>query len=74
MPHARVVVDDISPDFSFLEMIDILNEQLEEKGERPMDKQEQIRAGIQNKTDQDADFQFSASNPPPELRTNAISF
>ena len=30
------VVDDISPDMSFLEMLDVLNEELNEKGEEPI--------------------------------------
>ena len=39
-------VDDISPDFSFLEMLDILNERLEEKGERPIAFDHDCREGI----------------------------
>ncbi len=39
-------VDDISPDFSFLEMLDILNERLEEKGERPVAFDHDCREGI----------------------------
>ena len=29
-------VDDVSPDMSFLEMLDVLNEELNEKGEEPV--------------------------------------
>lgn len=39
-------VDDISPDYSFLEMLDILNERLEEKGERPVAFDHDCREGI----------------------------
>jgi succinate dehydrogenase / fumarate reductase iron-sulfur subunit len=39
-------VDGISPDFSFLEMLDILNERLEEKGERPVAFDHDCREGI----------------------------
>jgi succinate dehydrogenase / fumarate reductase iron-sulfur subunit len=39
-------VDDISPDESFLEMLDILNERLEEKGERPVAFDHDCREGI----------------------------
>jgi len=39
-------VEDISPDFSFLEMLDILNERLEEKGERPVAFDHDCREGI----------------------------
>ncbi|GMR24258.1 MAG: succinate dehydrogenase/fumarate reductase iron-sulfur subunit [Acidobacteriota bacterium] len=39
-------VDDISPDESFLEMLDILNERLEEKGERPVTFDHDCREGI----------------------------
>ena len=39
-------VDDVSPDFSFLEMLDILNERLEEKGERPIAFDHDCREGI----------------------------
>lgn len=39
-------VDEISPDFSFLEMLDILNERLEEKGERPVAFDHDCREGI----------------------------
>jgi len=42
----RYEVDDISPDFSFLEMLDILNERLEEKGERPIAFDHDCREGI----------------------------
>ncbi len=40
------VVDDISPDESFLEMLDVLNERLEEKGERPIAFDHDCREGI----------------------------
>ncbi|MCC5920830.1 MAG: succinate dehydrogenase/fumarate reductase iron-sulfur subunit [Cyclobacteriaceae bacterium] len=39
-------VDDISPDMSFLEMIDVLNEQLETKGEEPVHFDHDCREGI----------------------------
>jgi succinate dehydrogenase / fumarate reductase iron-sulfur subunit len=39
-------VDDVSPDTSFLEMLDILNEELEEKGERPVAFDHDCREGI----------------------------
>ena len=39
-------VEDISPDYSFLEMLDILNERLEEKGERPVAFDHDCREGI----------------------------
>jgi succinate dehydrogenase / fumarate reductase iron-sulfur subunit len=39
-------VDDVSPDTSFLEMLDILNEKLEEKGERPVAFDHDCREGI----------------------------
>jgi succinate dehydrogenase / fumarate reductase iron-sulfur subunit len=39
-------VDGISPDESFLEMLDILNERLEEKGERPVTFDHDCREGI----------------------------
>jgi succinate dehydrogenase / fumarate reductase iron-sulfur subunit len=39
-------VSDISPDYSFLEMLDILNERLEEKGERPVAFDHDCREGI----------------------------
>jgi succinate dehydrogenase / fumarate reductase iron-sulfur subunit len=39
-------VEDISPDFSFLEMLDILNERLEEMGERPIAFDHDCREGI----------------------------
>ena len=42
----RYEVEDISPDFSFLEMLDILNERLEEKGERPVAFDHDCREGI----------------------------
>ncbi len=43
---ATYVVDDISPAYSFLEMIDILNERLEEEGERPIAFDHDCREGI----------------------------
>ncbi len=39
-------VDDISPDESFLEMLDIVNERLEQKGERPIAFDHDCREGI----------------------------
>jgi succinate dehydrogenase / fumarate reductase, iron-sulfur subunit len=39
-------IDDISPDYSFLEMLDLLNERLEEKGERPVAFDHDCREGI----------------------------
>ena len=39
-------VDDISPDYSFLEMLDVLNERLEERGERPVAFEHDCREGI----------------------------
>jgi succinate dehydrogenase / fumarate reductase iron-sulfur subunit len=39
-------VEDIGPDSSFLEMLDILNERLEEKGERPIAFDHDCREGI----------------------------
>ena len=39
-------VDDISPDYSFLEMLDILNERLEEQGQRPIAFDHDCREGI----------------------------
>jgi len=39
-------VDDIGPESSFLEMLDILNERLEEKGERPIAFDHDCREGI----------------------------
>lgn len=39
-------VNDISPDMSFLEMLDVLNEQLIEKGEDPVDFDHDCREGI----------------------------
>jgi len=39
-------VDDISPDESFLEMLDIVNERLEQKGERPITFDHDCREGI----------------------------
>ena len=40
------VVDDVSPDSSFLEMIDVLNEQLMNKGEEPIAFDHDCREGI----------------------------
>jgi len=39
-------VDEISPDYSFLEMLDILNERLEVRGERPITFDHDCREGI----------------------------
>jgi succinate dehydrogenase / fumarate reductase iron-sulfur subunit len=39
-------VPDVSPDYSFLEMLDLLNERLEEKGERPVAFDHDCREGI----------------------------
>ncbi len=39
-------VDDISPDSSFLEMLDVLNERLVERGERPVAFDHDCREGI----------------------------
>jgi succinate dehydrogenase / fumarate reductase iron-sulfur subunit len=39
-------VDEISPDYSFLEMLDILNESLESRGERPVAFDHDCREGI----------------------------
>lgn len=39
-------VDDISPDMSFLEMLDVLNERLIEKGEEPVAFESDCREGI----------------------------
>ena len=39
-------VDDVSPDESFLEMLDIVNERLEQKGERPIAFDHDCREGI----------------------------
>jgi len=39
-------VDDVSPDMSFLEMLDVLNEQLNEKGEEPIAFDSDCREGI----------------------------
>ena len=38
--------NDISPDMSFLEMLDVLNEQLIEKGEAPIEYDHDCREGI----------------------------
>ncbi|MBK6885818.1 MAG: succinate dehydrogenase/fumarate reductase iron-sulfur subunit [Tetrasphaera sp.] len=50
-PRARgelvtYVVEDISPDMSFLEMLDVLNEQLNAKGEEPIAFDSDCREGI----------------------------
>jgi succinate dehydrogenase iron-sulfur subunit len=42
----KYTVEEISPDYSFLEMLDILNERLEEKGERPVAFDHDCREGI----------------------------
>jgi succinate dehydrogenase / fumarate reductase iron-sulfur subunit len=42
----RYVVDDISPDMSFLEMLDVLNEQLISAGEEPVAFDHDCREGI----------------------------
>ena len=42
----RYVVDDISPDMSFLEMIDVLNEQLVSAGDQPVAFDHDCREGI----------------------------
>ncbi|HKB80866.1 MAG TPA: 2Fe-2S iron-sulfur cluster-binding protein, partial [Thermoanaerobaculia bacterium] len=42
----RYEVRDISPDASFLEMLDVLNEQLIEKGEEPVHFEHDCREGI----------------------------
>lgn len=39
-------LSDISPDYSFLEVLDILNERLEEEGERPVAFEHDCREGI----------------------------
>ena len=39
-------VDDVSPDMSFLEMLDVLNEQLNDKGEEPIAFDSDCREGI----------------------------
>ena len=39
-------VDDVNPDESFLEMLDIVNERLEQKGERPITFDHDCREGI----------------------------
>jgi len=39
-------VDDVSPDMSFLEMLDVVNEQLTEKGEQPIHFEHDCREGI----------------------------
>jgi succinate dehydrogenase / fumarate reductase, iron-sulfur subunit len=39
-------MDDVSPDMSFLEMLDVLNEQLTEKGEEPVAFDHDCREGI----------------------------
>ena len=40
------IVDDVSPDMSFLEMLDVLNEQLVEKGDEPVAFDHDCREGI----------------------------
>jgi succinate dehydrogenase / fumarate reductase iron-sulfur subunit len=49
-PNARAGLsydlDDVSPDMSFLEMLDVLNEQLIEKGEDPIEFEHDCREGI----------------------------
>jgi succinate dehydrogenase iron-sulfur subunit len=42
----RYEVNEISPDYSFLEMLDILNEHLEEKGDEPVAFDHDCREGI----------------------------
>ncbi|MBX7138838.1 MAG: succinate dehydrogenase/fumarate reductase iron-sulfur subunit [Oligoflexia bacterium] len=42
----RYEMNDVSPDMSFLEMIDVLNEQLEAKGEEPVGFEHDCREGI----------------------------
>jgi succinate dehydrogenase / fumarate reductase iron-sulfur subunit len=42
----RYAVDDISPDASFLEMLDVLNERLAERGEEPIAFSHDCREGI----------------------------
>ncbi len=42
----RYEVEEISPDYSFLEMLDILNETLEEKGDEPVAFDHDCREGI----------------------------
>ena len=39
-------LDDVSPDMSFLEMLDVLNEELQEKGEEPITFDHDCREGI----------------------------
>ncbi|HKJ34391.1 MAG TPA: succinate dehydrogenase/fumarate reductase iron-sulfur subunit, partial [Balneolales bacterium] len=39
-------LDNVSPDMSFLEMLDILNEELIKKGERPVEFEHDCREGI----------------------------
>ena len=39
-------INDISPDMSFLEMLDVLNENLERKGETPVHFDHDCREGI----------------------------
>ena len=39
-------VDDISPDMSFLEMLDVLNERLNDQGEEPIAFDSDCREGI----------------------------
>src|SRR5689334_2088239 len=42
----RYEVDDITPDLSFLEMLDVLNEQLVESGDEPVAFDSDCREGI----------------------------
>ena len=39
-------LDDVSPDMSFLEMLDVLNEDLQERGEEPVTFDHDCREGI----------------------------
>ncbi|RYG15762.1 succinate dehydrogenase/fumarate reductase iron-sulfur subunit, partial [bacterium] len=39
-------LDNVSPDMSFLEMLDVLNEELNEKGEEPVAFDSDCREGI----------------------------
>ncbi len=39
-------MDDVSPDMSFLEMLDVLNERLTERGEQPVEFEHDCREGI----------------------------
>ncbi|MBK6874345.1 MAG: succinate dehydrogenase/fumarate reductase iron-sulfur subunit [Kineosporiaceae bacterium] len=42
----RYTADDVSPDMSFLEMLDVLNERLQERGEEPVAFDSDCREGI----------------------------